>query len=454
MKKIEEKVILHIRKNSLIKEGDKILAGFSGGADSLFMLFFLNKIAAKYRIEMSAFHLNHSLRGNESDGDEQFCREFCDKNGIKLYIEKIDINKYSKENKLSIEEAARIIRYNLFTNYASVAGANKVATAHNKSDSVETVVFNFFRGTGLAGLKGIPVQRENIIRPVLCLTKEEIRSYLAKNKLEFRLDSSNLSNDYTRNYIRNILLPDIKKNLNQSVEDSIEKFSFRMNSLSLFAEKMKDDLYQRFISLNSNSIKIALELFVEPNSLLAGEVLKRVFEEIINYEYSFSDYAKIESLAGKNTGKSEQLKQNYIALRERDYIEIFEEDGTDYQKIADFLPGETLEFESIKISSEIIDSVQYKESDRNSMFFDASKVTGKLTVRYWKDGDKFIPAGLNKHKKVSDFLQEQKVDIRSKRKQIVICNGEDIVIVAGLRINDKYRVKKETERIIKLRIIK
>ena len=191
-KTIEQKAINFIDENLLIEKGDKILIALSGGADSVFLLYFLKKFSKRFGIEVSAFHLNHKLRGKAASDDAKFCTEFCKKNKIELISISKDVIIYAKKNKISVEEAGREIRYTELIKAAKKLKCNKIATAHNSSDNVETILLNLFKGTGLKGLTGIPVRRENIIRPILCLSSDEIRNYLNQNKIEFRVDESNI----------------------------------------------------------------------------------------------------------------------------------------------------------------------------------------------------------------------------------------------------------------------
>ena len=204
MKSTEQKVLKFIEQFKLINKGDKILVS-SGGPDSVFALHFLFKFRKKYIIELLALHFNHGLRCKESDGDENFAKEFCEKLNVQFISQKLDVKSFAKKNKLSIEEAARLLRYKNLERIALKSGCTKIVTAHNQSDNTETILMNLFSGTGLSGLSGIRFE-ENIIRPLLCLGKQEILEYMNKEKINSRDDSSNLNDDFRRNYIHNRIL--------------------------------------------------------------------------------------------------------------------------------------------------------------------------------------------------------------------------------------------------------
>ncbi len=189
MKKTEQKILKFISDKKLIAKNNKVLIAFSGGPDSVFLFHLLIKYRRKFKIDLGAVHINHKLRGKDSDGDESFCKEFCDKFSIPIYLIRRDVKKYAKKKKMSLEEAGREIRYSEFVKIARANKYTKIATGHNCDDNAETVFLNLIKGTGIKGLAGIPVQRENIIRPMLILTKNEILDYLNINNIEFRIDA-------------------------------------------------------------------------------------------------------------------------------------------------------------------------------------------------------------------------------------------------------------------------
>ncbi|MGA7836827.1 MAG: tRNA lysidine(34) synthetase TilS, partial [Ignavibacteriaceae bacterium] len=221
MKKTEEKVLKFIDQKNLISRRDKILIALSGGPDSVFLFHFLLKFRKRFQIDLAAAHINHKLRGKNSDADEKFCKDLCEQNDIQFFSTRKDVKKIAAAKKISLEEAGREIRYSEFKRIAVQNNFSKIATAHNCSDNAETVFFNLIKGTGLKGLSGIPIKRENIIRPVLVLTKNEILEYLSKKKLKFRMDESNLESEFERNFIRNEIFPLIKEKLNPAFEEKI-----------------------------------------------------------------------------------------------------------------------------------------------------------------------------------------------------------------------------------------
>ncbi|MBE6608541.1 MAG: tRNA lysidine(34) synthetase TilS [Ruminococcaceae bacterium] len=238
MKKIsicEEKFSRAVERYDMLS-CESILVGLSGGADSVVLLHLLKKEAALRGFSLLALHVNHMIRGEEADRDEAFCRELCKKWEISFTSEKVDIPAIAKREKCGLEEAARNCRYKIFNNFCKENGIKRIATAHNSSDNLETVIFNIARGSSLKGVTGIPAVRENIIRPLIFCTKSEIIEYAAENRLEYVYDSTNSDTDYSRNLIRHKIVPELQK-LNPSVEDAISRMTLLVRDDSDFIEK-------------------------------------------------------------------------------------------------------------------------------------------------------------------------------------------------------------------------
>ncbi len=228
-----EKVRNTISEHDMIPVGGAVVAALSGGADSVSLLFALNKLSQELDFTLSACHVNHGLRGEESDGDMRFCQELCDRLGIELHILNTDVRDFQKKHE-SIEETARRVRYDFF---AEVSQGKKLATAHNCNDSAETVLLNMMRGTGLKGLCGIPPVRGNIIRPLIRCTRDEVESYCNENALSYVTDKTNLSDDYTRNKVRHAILPEIMK-INSSFLETASRMQQHLREDSELLESM------------------------------------------------------------------------------------------------------------------------------------------------------------------------------------------------------------------------
>lgn len=450
MKNVEQKVIEFISKYNLLKHGDKLLIAFSGGPDSVFALHFLLKYARKYRIDTSAIHFNHGLRGKEADRDELFSRQFSEQYNINFLTRNLEVKNYAKQNKISIEEAARNLRYQNLTSAAKEINCNKIVTAHNQSDNTETVLLNILSGTGISGFAGIPVMRDNIIRPFLSLTKNEIVDYLDKNNITYVTDSSNLKSDYKRNFLRNKIIPLLKEKINPSMDASVFRSSKILESALPLLEKNQENKFKRFIEFDNNRILIKITFFLSGDDAIQGELLKNLIRKNFSLEFKYSDFSKLTKLSGLQKGRTVQLSSNLVALRESDFIQIcFKE--RNQEKISYMNVGDIIEINNKTVAIEKVDREEINlNSKANIEFVDAGKLKGIFILRRWKNGDKFIPLGMSNYKKVSDFLTDLKIESSKKKNQLVLTNRNNIVWIVGLRIDNRYRIKSNTKQIYKM----
>jgi len=450
MKKIEQKVLRFVEQNKLILQGDKLLVAFSGGPDSVFALHFLEKFRRKYKINLHAVHFNHGLRGKESDSDEIFSKEFCKKNSILLDVVKLNVKSFSKKNKISIEEAARSLRYDNLHKIAEKTRSTKIVTAHNQSDNTETILLNLFSGTGFSGFSGIPIQRGNIIRPFLCLTKKEISDYLEHENISYRVDSSNMKDDYKRNYIRNRILPLIRLKLNPSVDEALFRSSKNFENTLFLNHKLIDHIVAEYVTHNLNEVSFPL-LFADLfDGKIPGEILKTIFKRYLRQEFEYDDYVKINSLITKQKGKKVQLSKKLIAMREEESIRI-ELSGKTSNQIVSLKAGSQIKLGSKLIGIEQVKSenVQFKNNGKVE-FISADGLNENFILRAWKFGDRFKPLGMKNFKKVSDFLTDLKISVSERKNKLVITNRNQIVWIVGLRIDDRFKLNSKTKKIYKL----
>ncbi len=451
MKSIEQKVIKFVDHYNLIKHGEKILIALSGGPDSVFTLFFFNKFKSRFGVTLAAAHLNHSLRGKSSDKDEEFCKSFCKKLEIDFFSEKINVKEFSKKNKISIEEAARKIRYNFLSGVSKNYRFDKIVTAHTMDDNAETVLLNLFKGTGLSGVAGIPIQRQNIIRPILSLTKEEVLSYLEMNGLEFRIDKSNTDLKYERNFIRHKIIPLIKKNLNPSVEQNIFNSSQVFRKTYGIINELKSEAVSKIVKTSEEYVTIDLAKLEERDKALLGDVLRDIVLYHFKKEFDFADYIKIESLLQKPTGRKISLSANLEAIKDRGKIIIYPKLNKVSQHLITIHSGEEKEICGKKISIRLIDEKKIRfDQNRNHEYISADELENKFDIRKWKAGDKFIPLGMKDYKNVSDFLIDEKISAHLKKDQLILLNRNQIVWIIGLRIDNRFKIKEKTKKVIEL----
>lgn len=448
MNATEQKVLRFIKENDLIKTNDKILIALSGGPDSIFVLHFFNKYKNKFKIELSAVHINHLLRGQESDRDEMFCEAVCKELVIPFYSYRKNVKALAKRKNLSIELAAREVRYSAFQKLAKENKSDKIVTAHTANDNIETVFLNLIKGAGLNGIAGIPVKRGNIIRPILCLTKTEILNYLESNQFEYRIDQSNLSNEFERNFLRNEIIPLISK-LNPSLDKAILNTSVNLQGLINELNLDKDETDLRFI--RNEFVKIPITYFAKKNKKISLHLLKNVLDQNFGVKFQSTDIKKITSLIDNQAGKSEELSASLVALRSRN--EILIKQKTEKPKLIskEIKAGEKVKIGNKTLSIEKINPVNIKIIiDSNIEFISADNLQSVFQIRNWKDGDKFNPIGMKGTKKVSDYLNDIKMDSFEKKNQLVLLNNNKIVWIIGKRLDDNFKITSTTKKALKL----
>ena len=451
MKSTEQKVLRFIKENNLVSAGDRILVALSGGPDSVFLLHFFNKFKKKFKIQIEAAHINHKLRGKDSDRDEYFCEAICDELDIPLHIFTADIKSISKKEKTSLEITGRKIRYKYFDNLLATIKNSKLATAHNTDDNTETVLLNLIKGAGLKGLSGIPIKRDKIIRPILCLTKREILDYLEENKFEYRIDQSNLSSEYERNFLRNDIIPLIQENLNPAFNNSVLNSSINFQKLNYLIDKLLSEFKTKLDFKKNDFLSIPVQILLQTDEFLISQLIKTSVDENFNVKIDAVDIKKILLLAKKQTGKSEELSSKLTATKERGKIVISKKNISPQKFEVEIKIGE-----SIKIDKKIFSiSPVKKESiilgkSKNIEYISAEKVKGDFIIRNWHSGDRFKPIGMAGTKKISDYLNDIKVDAVKKKIQLVLVNNKKIVWVIEQRLDDVYKITPKTKKVLKL----
>jgi tRNA(Ile)-lysidine synthase len=447
---IEQKVLKFISANELIQSGDKILIALSGGPDSIFLLSFLIKFRNKFKIELGAFHLNHGLRGKKADEDENFCRRFCLKNKIEFYSSKKNIKLIANQEKISVEEAGRIIRYEELNRCAVKNSFNKIATAHNIDDNTETVLLNLIKGAGLKGLTGIPVKRKNIIRPMLSISKTEILDYLKRNKIKYRIDESNLSIDYERNYLRNKIIPELSAKLNPSLNNSLLRSASILKQYYCYLIDQVKSEVEKTLSENEDEIILKDSVINSIDKRLRGLFIYEALNKKFNLELNNEKINKILELFERQAGRKLELDNGVIVFRERNGI-IIKHRVFDSEVSITLKPGDSKKVNdktiSIKRKVKIIVKLN---SDPGSEFVDADKCDPVFKLRNWKQGDRFFPIGMKGSKKISDYLTDKKIDTSERKNKLVLTNSGKIVWVVGLRIDDRFKITNNTKKVYEL----
>ncbi len=441
----KSRIEIYIAKHGLMSKNDRVLVTLSGGADSVSLLMVLLSLG----YDCVAVHCNFHLRGEESFRDQHFAEDLCRKLDVRLMVRDFDTIAYSTENGVSIEMAARTQRYSAFEELRNECGAEVIAVAHHRDDSVETVLLNLTRGTGIRGLTGIKPKNGYIVRPLLCVSKSDIEEYLKSLDQSFVTDSTNLLSDFTRNKIRLRLLP-LMREINPSVEDSIMDTSMKLQQVfDVYISAVRSGI-ERVSVTDNDIIKIDIDkLRKEPS---VGALL---FEMLFPLGFNNSQIADIENSLLSESGKMFH-SESHVVIKDRDNILISRsrvdktKEGDISVRVCDELLIEL--FDGRKLFFELKPSDFGVIRDSSIATLDADRVGDVLVMRYVKSGDSFIPFGMKGRKLLSDYMTDRKFNLLQKNEQIVVCNDKDIVWVIGERIDDRYRVSNETKRILLISI--
>jgi tRNA(Ile)-lysidine synthase len=452
IKSTEQRVVKFILNKKLIDAGDRILVALSGGADSVFLLEFLTKYKRRFNLELAAFHLNHNLRGKEAIIDEQFCKSLTVQKRILYFSASKNVKLFAKRNRMSLEEAGRELRYSEMLKIAKTYNYKKIATAHNADDNTETVLLNLIKGTGIKGLSGIPEKREKIIRPILVLSKREILDYLHSKKINYRTDSSNIENDYHRNYLRNEIIPLIKEKLNPQFDSAVFRTSDIIRGYSSIIDEQVNNVVKKAIEYKQQKLIINLKHLEENDVRLYGDVVRKSVRKYFNEDLESANISELLNLIKAQTGSEIKFSNRIVAVKERDSIIIYvKKSYVRNTKQVEIKIGERKQFEGKSVSISMFNS--NKLSFYNTLkkeYISKDNINSSFILRRWKDGDRFYPLGMKNSKKLSDFLTEQKVRSSEKKEQLVLTNAGKIVWVVGIRIDERYKISAETKKVLEL----
>lgn len=434
----------YIEINNPCRSDDKIVLAVSGGIDSVSMLHLFLESGFE---NLAIAHCNFSLRGAESDGDEAFVKNIADKNNIPFYTIRFDTQSYANENGISIQMAARELRYNWFHQLQNELKAQYIAIAHNSDDNVETFLINISRGTGLKGLTGIKVKNENIIRPILFASREMLVNYCIEKNIEYRTDSSNSENYYQRNNLRNQVIPLLKSSFpefSNNILGNIQRFS----EINLIFENYIQQIKNELFTVNENTVEIPISKLTiyQPLPTILYELLKEFgFNiEIVN--------EVIQALDG-NSGKT-FYSPTHRLIKDREKLIITN------------IPHDSNQIYYIDIDSEnekLPVNFKFKIVENNESFnilrshklayFDAEKIEFPLILRKWQHGDYFMPFGMTNYKKISDFFTDNKLSLNEKENSWLLCNRNDIIWIVGMRSDNRFKISEETKRVLVVKTV-
>ncbi len=436
---LRNEFLAFIKKSKLVNQGDKILLTVSGGLDSIVMaeLFFYGGI------EFGIAHCNFQLRSNESDGDETFVENLANSYEKPFYVNHFNTKEFASERGISIQMAARELRYSWFEAIRESQEFSAIATAHHKDDSVETILFNLIKGTGLEGLKGIPVRNGNVIRPLLFATRKDLEAHASDHDLKWREDSSNKSTDYTRNQIRIGIIPRIRK-INPGFNDSIIRSVERVNDAQSLLRRYIDEIVERAVKVQG------MDLLVDKAEIKKAESRVLLHDIIRDYGFTYDQAETIWELMDQQPGK-QFYSGEYILVIDRSSLIISSKSDNNKGTLSVSEESGRIDTSgyTLKITRFDFRSIDKKLPNHVAQI-DFDKLKFPLSVRSWKIGDYFYPLGMKSKKKLSDFMIDIKIPLNLKRRIKVIESGGEIVWIAGYRIDERYKLNKSTKQIYQI----
>ena len=418
---------------------DKVIVAISGGVDSVVMAHLFHTSNYHYALA----HCNFQLRGEESDRDEELVRSLAQEWGCRVYTKKFDTRNYASENRVSTQVAARDLRYGWFRELADGEGFNKIATAHHKSDLAETVLLNLARGTGLSGLQGIPVIRDNIIRPILFANREEILEYARENALEWREDQTNQESKYARNMVRNEIMPLLEK-INPGVQENINRTANYLTEVRVLVDQQMKSIENQSVSIKGPDTIVRIDSIMDQ--------VRSPFLSHYLLRFGFNHSQIVNVISGLDTvGALFQSSEFQLNIdREKIVISPISDELEKYE--VDESTG-LLETKFLDMTFEELENPGFEISPEPSVCcLDLEEISYPLRIRTWESGDQFIPLGMKGKKKLSDFMIDEKIPLNLKRRQLVVTSGKNIVWVVGRRIADPFKIKKTTKRVLQIKL--
>ena len=437
-----DKFITYIREKALFGPEEKVLLAVSGGIDSMVLLHLFNQAGFSFGVA----HCNFGLRGEDSDADEAFVKKSAKKYKVPVYTEQFETAAFAEREKISIQMAARVLRYEWFGKLLRTEGYAYVATAHHLNDTVETVLLNLTRGTGIAGLHGILPKNGQVIRPMLFADKETLYEYVVENQLVWREDASNETNEYGRNLVRNEVVP-LLKGLNPNLEETLAHTTERVGAVERVFAARVDALRQAAVRTDGEVHYLSLPVLRgEPEPVI------ELYELLKNYHFNYAQALDVAAALDAEPGKRFD-SPTHTLVKDRDQLVITPKPLAPFQtgKLEGGQPS--FENEVLKLAAQTLPAAGYKISTSPRVAaLDLQTLKFPLRIRRWKEGDWFCPLGMTSKKKISDFLIDEKVPLNLKERVWVLLSGDSIAWIIGHRIDNRFKITDKTEQVYQVEV--
>lgn len=441
-----------VQAGSLVRTGDTIVVAVSGGVDSMVMLHLLLSLKDRLDLRLVVAHVNHQLRGDESLEDEEFVRRIARALSLPFHVTRTDTADHARRFKLSKQEAARELRYRFFEELRLELGAHTVSTAHQADDNAETVLLNALRGTGIRGLSGIPVHRNDgaIIRPLLFARRSDIEEYARINNISSRYDSSNDSQKYKRNYLRKTVIPLLQSEIHPDVVGSLNRVSAVMRQLD---ERIGREVAERWHTLvtldQTGTTRVRISDLLSEPTFLQEEIILRLLRSL-QVELQAQKVLQILGLCSHPTGRSLQLSRDMVVYRDRDALVFVPQTvAAEPDQVVEL--GQTYIFPSFRFAvGPTGPPPEAMTGGKEVELVDAARLGTRLRLRTWRNGDWFMPLGMKTRKKLSDFFTDEKVP-RFEKGHIPILESDDAIVwVCGRRLDERFKVTPSTRFVVRL----
>jgi tRNA(Ile)-lysidine synthase len=440
---IQKEFEVFVNEQRLFSKDDRVLLALSGGVDSVVLATLLLELGYTF----SAAHCNFHLRAEESNRDADFVIKWAECHGVELFIQDFDTYGYMQEKGISLEMAARELRYSWFENIMQENQFDYLLTAHHADDSAETFFINLLRGTGIAGLHGILPKNGNIIRPLLFATREQIMNYAKAKDISFVEDSTNSETKFLRNKIRHNLIP-LLREIAPEFDIVMEKNIERLRDTETVFQTLVNEVKNKIVVKENQEVRISIQELQQLNP-----VRIYLYEILSNYGFNETVVNNVLSVLESESGKRFYSKTHCL-LKDREMLFIYPIDrdlsGESYSINQD---TQTI-IQPFEAKIEVVEDLHFITipKDSNIAMLDKDLLTFPLILRHWKQGDSFVPFGMRNKKKLSDFFTSNKYTLFEKDRQWLLCSGDDIVWVVGKRIDDRFKVSNSTKSVLKIEI--
>ncbi len=460
MASVIEDVRRTVEKYGMLQSGDKVVVGVSGGPDSICLLHVLKGLAEVYGITLYAAHLNHMFRGKAAEEDAVYVEQICRDWGIQAFIETYDVPAYAKRAGLSPEEAGREMRYKLFYQVSEAVGSSKIAVAQNQNDHVETVLMRFMRGSGIEGLKGIEPVRDNIIRPLIGISRDRIEAYCREAGLEPRTDLTNLEPVFVRNRIRLELLPYLAKHFNPNIMMALTRFSDLVKEENDYLESQAGYIFAQIAESGPDRIIYKQADLLKQHTALQRRLIRIGIEKLSKglQSFEFKHVEGVLALLEQSTGAALMLPKGLKAYISYGRLILAKDvemaDKKCYYKLKydcsnEMAAGNALLVVERRNRSEV-DGIS---KDKHTILIDEAKIHHGLVLRCRQQGDVFSPFGMMGSKKLKEYFIDEKVPREERDAVPLIADGSEVVWIVGRRFSEKYKITDKTQKIIIIKYV-